>query len=93
MKQTEVKNVMRGGKLDAKTFAVLLNRPMTNREFNSTRIVAKRGNDQKSATGCFELLQQINMAHSGWAVSYETLGLSASIDLSAVWAVVYAGGR
>jgi len=92
MKQSETKSAMRVGKLDAATFALLLNRPMTNKEFASTRIVATKGAEKQTATGCFELLEKINMAHDGWCVSYETLGLSASVDLSSVWAVVYKDG-
>lgn len=84
---------MQDGKLVADTFARLDMRPTSRREFNSTRLVATNGLMEVSAKAPFELLKAINMAHEGWQVRYETLGLSAAVELASIWAVVYKAGQ
>lgn len=93
MKQSEVKKIMQSGHIDAHTFARLDIRPTTRREFNSTRLVATNGAEEVDAKTPFELLKKIDMAHEGWQVRYETLGLSSAVELASVWEVVYKAGQ
>lgn len=93
MKQSEVKKLMKIGALHVRTFAMLDMRPMSTREFNSTRLVATNGTKEVSAKAPFDLLKAIDMAHEGWQVRYETLGLSATVELASIWHVVYKAGQ